>query len=219
MADAMPATLYATNIVAYLMARSWGRRGLHYRHGQTKSSAALTVTDEGEITWPPPKPPKPPAPIRPKPKPVAQEEPDARGAAEPAPPVQASGGQSRARSADGCCRHGPAGLWLRFGVGTRHEPEMFLFLQHLTVFVLACFVGWQVIWNVTAFALHTPLMSVTNAISGIIIRRRPDVSTGTGRPPRRRSRFSARCGQSSWPRSISLAGSWLRSACSAMFQK
>jgi NAD(P) transhydrogenase subunit alpha len=41
-------------------------------------------------------------------------------------------------------------------------------LQHLTVFVLACFVGWQVVWNVTA-ALHTPLMSVTNAISGIII--------------------------------------------------
>jgi len=42
------------------------------------------------------------------------------------------------------------------------------FLSHLTVFVLACIVGWQLIWNVTP-ALHTPLMSVTNAISGIII--------------------------------------------------
>lgn len=42
------------------------------------------------------------------------------------------------------------------------------FLSHFTVFVLAIFVGWQVIWNVTP-ALHTPLMSVTNAISGIII--------------------------------------------------
>jgi NAD(P) transhydrogenase subunit alpha len=42
------------------------------------------------------------------------------------------------------------------------------FLQHSTVFILACFVGWQVIWSVTP-ALHTPLMSVTNAISGIII--------------------------------------------------
>jgi NAD(P) transhydrogenase subunit alpha len=42
------------------------------------------------------------------------------------------------------------------------------FLSHLTVFVLACFIGWQVIWNVTP-SLHTPLMSVTNAISGIII--------------------------------------------------
>ncbi len=42
------------------------------------------------------------------------------------------------------------------------------FMQHFTVFVLAVFVGWQVIWNV-AHALHTPLMAVTNAISGIII--------------------------------------------------
>jgi NAD(P) transhydrogenase subunit alpha len=42
------------------------------------------------------------------------------------------------------------------------------FLSHFTVFVLACFVGYQVIWNVSA-SLHTPLMSVTNAISGIIV--------------------------------------------------
>jgi NAD(P) transhydrogenase subunit alpha len=42
------------------------------------------------------------------------------------------------------------------------------FIQHFTVFVLACFVGWQVVWSVSP-ALHTPLMSVTNAISGIII--------------------------------------------------
>jgi NAD(P) transhydrogenase subunit alpha len=38
----------------------------------------------------------------------------------------------------------------------------------LTVFLLACVVGWHVVWNVTP-ALHTPLMSVTNAISGIIL--------------------------------------------------
>ncbi len=48
----------------------------------------------------------------------------------------------------------------------RYSPEKFV--SHLTVFVLACFVGWQVVWNVTP-ALHTPLMSVTNAISGIIL--------------------------------------------------
>ena len=42
------------------------------------------------------------------------------------------------------------------------------FIIHLTVFVLAIFVGYHVVWNVTP-ALHTPLMSVTNAISGIII--------------------------------------------------
>ena len=51
------------------------------------------------------------------------------------------------------------------GIGLGAPPS---FLGHFTVFVLACFVGWQVVWNVTP-ALHTPLMSVTNAISGIII--------------------------------------------------
>ena len=49
--------------------------------------------------------------------------------------------------------------------GLRGPPDL---LQHLTVFLLACVVGWHVIWNVTP-ALHTPLMSVTNAISGIIL--------------------------------------------------
>ncbi|MEC9012015.1 MAG: proton-translocating transhydrogenase family protein, partial [SAR324 cluster bacterium] len=42
------------------------------------------------------------------------------------------------------------------------------FLSHITVFVLACFVGFMLVWNVSP-ALHTPLMSVTNAISGIIV--------------------------------------------------
>lgn len=42
------------------------------------------------------------------------------------------------------------------------------FMQHFTVFVLAVFIGWQLIWNVS-HSLHTPLMAVTNAISGIII--------------------------------------------------
>jgi NAD(P) transhydrogenase subunit alpha len=50
-------------------------------------------------------------------------------------------------------------------VGLFAPPD---FVQHFTVFILACFVGWQVVWNV-APALHTPLMSVTNAISGIIV--------------------------------------------------
>ncbi len=52
-----------------------------------------------------------------------------------------------------------------FGVGAV-APESFM--AHFTVFVLACFVGYMVIWNVTP-ALHTPLMSVTNAISSIIV--------------------------------------------------
>ncbi len=42
------------------------------------------------------------------------------------------------------------------------------FMNHFTVFVLSCFIGYMVVWNVTA-SLHTPLMSVTNAVSSIII--------------------------------------------------
>ena len=53
-------------------------------------------------------------------------------------------------------------FWL---IGTSAPRE---FLSHFTVFVLACFVGYMVVWNVKP-ALHTPLMSVTNAISSIII--------------------------------------------------
>ena len=47
-----------------------------------------------------------------------------------------------------------------------YAPEAFL--GHFTVFVLACFIGYMVVWNVTP-ALHTPLMSVTNAVSSVII--------------------------------------------------
>ena len=51
------------------------------------------------------------------------------------------------------------------GIGLSDNSD---FVNHFSVFVLAVFVGWQVVWNVSP-ALHTPLMSVTNAISGIII--------------------------------------------------
>ena len=66
-----------------------------------------------------------------------------------------------------------AGVWLylRFRPGdvdAAASPPTVALLQHLTVFVMAVFVGFQVVWNVTP-ALHTPLMSVTNAISGIIV--------------------------------------------------
>jgi NAD(P) transhydrogenase subunit alpha len=61
------------------------------------------------------------------------------------------------------------------------------FLSHFTVFVLACFIGYMVIWNVKP-SLHTPLMSVTNAISSIIavgalVQIAPPLSgAGEGRP-------------------------------------
>ncbi len=109
---------------------------------------SVTVIESGAVTWPPPAP-KIATPIPPPARPQAEAEP------EPAP-SRRSGWQLAAAILGG------VGL-LAVGLVV---PETFI--GHLTVFVLACFVGWQVIWNVTP-ALHTPLMSVTNAISGIIV--------------------------------------------------
>jgi hypothetical protein len=61
-----------------------------------------------------------------------------------------------------------AWLGLHFAAGQVDNPATAIFAERLTVFVLAVFVGWQVVWGV-APALHTPLMGVTNAISGIIL--------------------------------------------------
>ena len=106
-----------------------------------------TVVRDGELTWPPP-PPKTPA--------IAPAKPAAAKPKEEARP-QNVGRKSAIVLAVG-------GLVL-LGLGSVAPPA---FMGHFTVFVLACFVGWQVIWNVKP-ALHTPLMSVTNAISGIIV--------------------------------------------------
>lgn len=109
------------------------------------------VTYDGKVNWPPEPlpvssaPKAKPAPVETKAKPSAEEE-----------------AKKKAKSSlIGIVILGLALL----GVGQVAPVE---FLQHFTVFVLAIFVGWQVIWNVTA-SLHTPLMSATNAISGIVI--------------------------------------------------
>jgi NAD(P) transhydrogenase subunit alpha len=112
------------------------------------------VAHEGEVL-PPPKPPDP----SPKKAPPSRPPP-----AHDARPAQKNI-MSPTRRAWGTTLGGMLVVLLLFVVGRFAPPD---FLQHLTVFVLACFVGWQVIWSVTP-ALHTPLMSVTNAISGIII--------------------------------------------------
>jgi NAD(P) transhydrogenase subunit alpha len=113
-----------------------------------------TVAHRGEVL-PPPKPPEP-SPVKPTPS-------------RHPPAIDARPAQSKimspTRRAWGTTLGGMLVVLLLFVVG-RFAPSDFL--QHLTVFVLACFVGWQVVWSVTP-ALHTPLMSVTNAISGIII--------------------------------------------------
>ena len=108
------------------------------------------VVHNGEVTWPPPRAaaPPPPAPVA---KPVA---PAAREIAAPAE-------KSPMLATTLAVLAGVAAIAL----GLVAPPA---FLSHLTVFALACVIGWQVVWNVTP-ALHTPLMSVTNAISGIIV--------------------------------------------------
>lgn len=118
------------------------------------------VTHNGEITWPPPKKPAPPSPAKP-----------AQQAAKPAqPPAKASSGHGHGAPSEPADAKYVIAYWL-IGAGIlwwlgRVAPPAFI--NHLTVFILACFIGWQLIWNVTP-ALHTPLMSVTNAISGIIV--------------------------------------------------
>lgn len=135
-----------------------------------------TVVRDGEVTWPPPKPAAPPTPTPPSqtaPKvqaavsvpPKSSSEIAKPEVAKPTAAVAAATGQPATKgTSKGVLWLVLAGLAL-IGIGISAPPS---FLSHLTVFVLACFVGWQVIWNVVP-ALHTPLMSVTNAISGIII--------------------------------------------------
>ena len=120
---------------------------------------ALVLRD-GELKWPPP-PPKVEAQNKaPEPKSAPAPTPA------PAPKAKKSGGHGHDVGGEPASPFTLilAGLAL-LAVGWGGSND---FLSHFTVFVLACFVGWQVIWNVSA-ALHTPLMSVTNAISGIII--------------------------------------------------
>jgi H+-translocating NAD(P) transhydrogenase subunit alpha len=109
------------------------------------------VVHNGEVTWPPPKisTPSPSAAAKPT-------------AAHAIAKIEETKKVNRKARSTAWAIVGGALLLLV----ARFAPQSFL--SHLTVFVLAIFVGWQVIWNVTP-ALHTPLMSVTNAISGIII--------------------------------------------------
>ena len=114
----------------------------------------VTVVHQGDVTWPPP---QPEAPTSTAPPP---------GTEEPSPATTtATKGPSPAKRLTGKIALLAVTALALYGVGA-YAPESFL--RHFTVFVLACFIGWQVIWNVTP-SLHTPLMSVTNAISGIIV--------------------------------------------------
>ena len=106
-----------------------------------------TVIHQGEITWPPPPLSVSAAPAKaPATEPVAE------------PPAKKKSGVKFALTL-------AAAAFTLWGLGNYAPAE---FMQHFTVFVLSCFIGYWVVWNVTP-ALHTPLMSVTNAISSVII--------------------------------------------------
>ncbi len=115
-----------------------------------------TITRDHDITWPPP-PPKVQAIAAQKPREKVKEPtPEERRAVEHAAFRQQTRNQVTLLVAGGAVM-ALAGLF---------APASFL--QHFIVFVLAVFIGFQVIWNV-AHSLHTPLMAVTNAISSIVI--------------------------------------------------
>ena len=134
------------------------------------------VLENGDKKWPaPPSTAKKPEAAAPAPKPVEAPKPQPLTTGLPAPVKSHGPALSPPSRAQGVALSivglvtAAAWLSLRYGYADPSEHlATFKLLQHVTVFVMAVFVGFQVVWNVTA-ALHTPLMSVTNAISGIIV--------------------------------------------------
>jgi len=146
-------TLYATNLLRVVEELCKGKDGTINVDFSDDAIRGLTVVKEGNVTWPPPPIQQPAAAPKPATPPVAATASKGHG--------HGSGAPMSAKS-----------LAITFAVGAlvfllvgQFAPATFL--AHFTVFVLACFVGYMVIWNVTP-SLHTPLMSVTNAISSII---------------------------------------------------
>ena len=147
--------LYGNNLTAFV-AELGGAETFHIDLEDEVVRSAL-VLHHGVLMWPPPK-----KEIVPAPAPAVA-----------ALAVAAPSAASLAAIAERSRRRGQ--LWTGAGVALAAVALTGLglvappaFLSHLTVFALACVIGWQVIWNVSP-ALHTPLMSVTNAISGIIV--------------------------------------------------
>ena len=145
-------TLYANNLLRLTEELCKTKDGQVNVNFEDDAIRGLTVIRNGEITWPAPPLKLPAAP--PKPKPAAA-----------APAARGHGhGAGDPMSAKTLAIVFAVGAVLFALVGA-YAPASFL--SHFTVFVLACFVGYMVVWNVTP-SLHTPLMSVTNAISSII---------------------------------------------------
>ncbi len=146
-------TLYATNLFRLSEELCKTKDGIANVNMEDDAIRGLTVVKEGQITWPAPAPKQPAAPVAAKPAAAVVAKKSAHGH---------GGGEPMTASSLAILFGVAAVLFLLIGA---YAPAAFL--GHFTVFVLACFVGYMVVWNVTP-ALHTPLMSVTNAISSII---------------------------------------------------
>ncbi len=148
-------TLYANNLFRLSEDLTKAKDGVYNVNMDDEVIRGTTVVKEGAVTWPPPAPKlsaAPPAKAPQKAMPAALEKKKGHGAREP-------------MAAKTLAIMFAAAAVVFVSIGLYAPPA---FLGHFTVFVLACFVGYMVVWNVTP-ALHTPLMSVTNAISSIII--------------------------------------------------
>jgi NAD(P) transhydrogenase subunit alpha len=148
-------TLYSTNIRHMIADLTPEKDGQIVHNMEDDVIRGATATFEGEITFPPP-PPKVAA-IAAKPVEKAPEKTPEEVAVEEQAALAKAGRSQTALLVVGAALMGLIGMYA--------PPS---FMQHFIVFVLAVFVGFQVIWGV-AHSLHTPLMAVTNAISGIII--------------------------------------------------
>jgi len=146
-------TLYANNLFRLSEDLCKKKDGVYDVNMEDEVIRGATVIKDGEVTWPPPAPKLSAAP--PKPAAAAAPPPKAHGHGAPGEPMKA-----------GTLAMMFVAAAVLFALIGAYAPAAFI--GHFTVFVLACFVGYMVVWNVTP-ALHTPLMSVTNAISSIII--------------------------------------------------
>ena len=146
-------TLYGTNLFRLTEELCKAKNGVINVNMDDDAIRGLTVIKEGVITWPAPPIAAAPKPA-PKPAAAAVEKKSGHG--------HGPGGPMPAKTLAIIFAVGALAFW---AIGS-FAPAAFL--GHFTVFVLACFIGYMVVWNVTP-ALHTPLMSVTNAISSIIV--------------------------------------------------
>jgi NAD(P) transhydrogenase subunit alpha len=149
-------TLYATNLFRLSEDLTKAKDGVYNVNMDDEVIRGTTVVKEGAVTWPPPAPKLSAAPAG---------KPPAAAVAAPAAKKGHGHGAGEPMAAKTLVLLFAAAAILFVLIGLYAPPA---FLGHFTVFVLACFIGYMVVWNVTP-ALHTPLMSVTNAISSIII--------------------------------------------------